>query len=273
LETRRKNEKGRIFLGEVINYEINDEGYGTIRLKRPEKQNAISLHMAEQLQEKLVEAREANLKFLILTGVENRMFSAGGDLNDLHGELSTSEAFARLKPMMDVLQMVLHFPVPVIALLNGNALGGGCELALACDIRIASPNAKFGLPELNLGIIPGAGGTQRLSRIIGQGRALDMILTGEMIDAETALQIGLVKEIIHKNQWKESIETIAENIIAKGPVAVQLAKMSVLKGNDLSMEAALLIEKLAQTISFATEDRKEGTKAFLEKRKPNFANK
>src|SRR5690606_4769373 len=142
-------------------------------------------------------------------------------------------------PMQKVYSLIENSQKVTIAAVNGFALGGGCELALACDLRVATPNAKFGLPELNLGIIPGAGGTQRLARIIGEGRALEMILTGEIIDAETALQIGLVMEVIEKEKWKSAIKTIAEKIINKGPIAVRLAKISVLKGANVNLETGL----------------------------------
>lgn len=265
METRRKNEKGRIFLGEVINYEINDEGYGTIRLNRPEKQNAISLHMAEQLQEKLVEAREANLKFLILTGVENRMFSAGGDLNDLHGELSTGEAFARLKPMMDVLQMVLHFPVPVIALLNGNALGGGCELATACDIRIAKANTKFGFIQSTIGILPGWGGGTILYKKVQPDFALDWIARGAILDACELEEKGWIHHVIDDKDWDDAI--YLENYIAKSEEQMRLLKKQFTINIAADELSRLMVEEVKSAASlWESEAHKQAIEKFSKKK-------
>ncbi|TFI46133.1 enoyl-CoA hydratase/isomerase family protein, partial [Diaphorobacter sp. DS2] len=154
----------------------------------------------------------------------------------------------------------------------GYALGGGCELALACDIRIAAKGAKFGLPELNLGIIPGAGGTQRLSRVVGKGRALDMILTGKIINGEEAERIGLATYLAADDELETKAEEVASQILKKGPVAIKLAKLAVHKGFDVDLETAMLIEKLSQAVAFGTEDKREGTAAFLEKRTAEFTN-
>ncbi|MER1989554.1 MAG: enoyl-CoA hydratase-related protein, partial [Solibacillus isronensis] len=161
----------------------------------------------------------------------------------------------------------------VIAAVNGYALGGGCELALACDIRIASNTAKFGLPELNLGIIPGGGGTQRLSRIIGKGRALDMILTGAIINADRAEHIGLVSKVVPSELLLEETMDYTKSIVSKGPLALKLVKAVVHQGFDLNLEAALKLEKLTQAIVFESEDKLEGTTAFLEKRESHFVGK
>ncbi|WP_408010391.1 enoyl-CoA hydratase/isomerase family protein [Pseudalkalibacillus sp. A8] len=175
--------------------------------------------------------------------------------------------------MQQVYDFIEAYKKPTIAMINGFALGGGCELAMACDIRVASTKAKLGLPELNLSIIPGAGGTQRLTRLVGKGKALELILTGKIIPGEEAKNIGLVSEVVEPERLKQKTVEIAEQIIAKGPLAVMLAKLSVNVGAETDMKTALIIEKLSQAILFSSEDKQEGTRAFLEKRKPAFQGK
>jgi enoyl-CoA hydratase/carnithine racemase len=159
---------------------------------------------------------------------------------------------------------------PTIAAVNGYALGGGCELAMACDIRIASENARFGLPEVTLGILPGAGGTQRLSRLIGKGRAVEMILTGRMMGAEEALSAGLVSKVVPQEGLMDTVKETAGQVLSKGPLAVRLAKLAVQAGYETDQRTGLLIERLAQAILFTSEDKREGTSAFVEKRRPDF---
>ncbi|WP_343073137.1 enoyl-CoA hydratase/isomerase family protein [Salicibibacter cibarius] len=156
---------------------------------------------------------------------------------------------------------------------NGVAAGGGCELALACDIRVASAKAKIDLPELNLGIIPGAGGTQRLSRLVGKGKAVEMILCGELIDTDEAHRIGLVNDVSAPEELEDKGQEITTDISTKGPLAVRLAKMVVTRGADSNLESAQLLEKLAQAVAFKSNDKYEGTSAFLEKRKTDFQGK
>lgn len=242
-----------------------------VTINRPDQRNALNKETLEEIADLFHKTEGSKeCRVIVIQGAGDKSFAAGADINQLYERniLETLDS-----PMQKVYSLIENSQKVTIAAVNGFALGGGCELALACDLRVATPNAKFGLPELNLGIIPGAGGTQRLARIIGEGRALEMILTGEIIDAETALQIGLVMEVIEKEKWKSAIKTIAEKIINKGPIAVRLAKISVLKGANVNLETGLLIEKLAQTITFATEDKKEGIQAFLEKRTANFKQK
>jgi enoyl-CoA hydratase len=162
---------------------------------------------------------------------------------------------------------------PTVAAINGFALGGGCELAMACDIRIAAEHAKFGLPELNLAIIPGAGGTQRLARLVGKGRAVEMILTGRILTAQEAERIGLVTQVVSADELLAAAEKTAEQIASKGPLAVRLAKLVIQTGFETDLHSALVVERLAQTILFTTEDKVEGATAFLEKRKANFQGK
>jgi enoyl-CoA hydratase len=154
---------------------------------------------------------------------------------------------------------------------NGLALGGGCELAMACDVRIASANARFGLPEVTLAIIPGAGGTQRLSRLVGKGRAIEMILTGQIIDAEEAHRIGLVTQVSEDDEdLMDRVRATAATMLSRGPLAVRLAKLAVQTGFETDQKTGLVIERLAQAVLFDTEDKREGTTAFLEKREPRF---
>jgi len=163
-----------------------------------------------------------------------------------------------------------RYEKPTIAAVNGYALGGGCELAMACDLRIAQENAKFGLPELHLSILPGAGGIQRLARLVGKGRAIDMILTGTLIDAREAERIGLVSRVVSRGRLMEEVKSVAETILSKGPLAVRLAKMVVHAGFETDQRTGMILEKLAQSLLYTTEDMREGTAAFLEKRKPSF---
>jgi enoyl-CoA hydratase len=179
-----------------------------------------------------------------------------------------------LQPNMTAaFRKIEEYEKATIAAINGFALGGGLELALACDIRIASTNAKLGLPELNLAIIPGAGGTQRLSRLIGKGKAIDLILTGDILSATQAEKIGLISKTVLPEELMDEAKLTAAKILKKGPLAVRLAKTVIHQGADLDMGTALLLEKFAQTILMGSEDKLEGTQAFLEKRVPEFTGK
>lgn len=248
-----------------------ENGVFWLTINRPNDRNALNSETLGELVRAFEWIEENDeVRVVVIQGVGEKAFAAGADIRQLY-ERENLEA---LEPgIQKVFNVIEESSKVTIAAVNGYALGGGCELALACDIRIAAENAKFGLPELNLGIIPGGGGTQRLARIIGKGRALDMVLTGEIIDTETAKEYGLVKQVIKQDEWKEQIVSIAEKVIKKGPIAVRLAKLAIHQGFEQDMKTALLIEKLAQTIAFSTEDRKEGTKAFIEKRTARFANK
>lgn len=240
-----------------------------ITINRPEVRNALNMETVRELLHALREAEENNeVGCIVFTGKGEKAFAAGADI----GQLIEKTAIDALKPsgMQEVYDQVEACMKPTIAMINGFALGGGCELAMACDIRVASKNAKLGLPELNLSIIPGAGGTQRLSRIVGKGKALEMILLGKIIDAEEAWRIGLVSEVVELSELATKVEEIAEQILAKGPLAVKLAKITVNMGAETDMKTGLLLEKLAQAILLQSEDKKEGTTAFIEKRKPNF---
>ncbi|MED4474531.1 enoyl-CoA hydratase/isomerase family protein [Oceanobacillus caeni] len=247
------------------------QGIYFLTLNRIEARNALDAKMLAEIESALNEAEKSqDVKVIVVQGAGGKSFAAGADIKQLQARKPLE---ALVPGMQGLYQKIENCSKVTIAAVEGYALGGGCELALACDIRIATKNAKFGLPELNLGIIPGAGGTQRLARVIGKGRALDMILTGKMIDGEEAKRIGLVTYYVEREKLKEKIEEVSSQIMRKGPVAIQLAKCAVHKGYDLDMETALWIEKLSQSIAFGTEDKQEGTTAFIEKRQAEFQNK
>lgn len=251
---------------------ITMENLAYIIINRPEVHNALNKETLNEIVQalgELVNAKEIGC--VIFTGTGEKSFAAGADIN----QLTEASAYEALKPdgMQQVYDMIESYEKPTIAMINGYALGGGCELAMACDIRLASTNAKMGLPELNLSIIPSAGGTQRLARLVGKGKALEMILTGKMISAEAALRCNLVSEVVEPEQLKDKAESYASKILAKGPLAVKLAKLSVHMGVETDMKTGLLIEKLSQAILFNSDDKNEGTQAFLEKRRPEFQGK
>lgn len=242
-----------------------------LTLHRPEDRNALDQTMLSAIEEALDEAETNDaIKAIIIQGAGDKVFAAGADIK----QLNAREPLEALVPGMQGLYNKIENSKKVtIAAINGFALGGGCELALACDIRVATEKAKFGLPELNLGIIPGAGGTQRLSKIVGKGRALDMILTGKIIDGKEAERIGLVSYVTEVNDLPKTLDRIVENIRKKAPVALHLAKSAIHKGYDIDLDAALWIEKLSQSVAFGTDDKHEGTLAFIEKREADFKNK
>ena len=209
-------------------------------------------------------------RVLVITGAGDASFVAGADIGDLNRR-TVAEGLAAINSSLFV--EIERFPRPTIAAVNGYALGGGCELALACDIRIAADGAKFGLPELGLGIIPGAGGTQRLPRIVGLGRAKHLVLTGTIIDAAAALRIGLVSDVVPAAELTERVTVLARRILRQGPLAARLAKLALNASARVDLDSGLLIETLAQGIAFGSDDKREGTSAFLEKRKPLFTGK
>jgi enoyl-CoA hydratase/carnithine racemase len=242
---------------------------GTITINRPDARNALNTQVLGDLRQALAEFRhDGEVGVVVFTGAGERAFAAGADI----GELKERTALDALTSLMQgVYDEVESYEKPTIAAVNGFALGGGCELAMACDIRIASENARFGLPEVTLSIIPGAGGTQRLSRLVGKGKATEMILTGEIIDAEEAHRIGLVTQIEDENEGlMDKVRATAATILSKGPLAVRLAKLVIQTGFETDQKTGLVVERLAQAVLFNTEDKREGTSAFLEKREPRF---
>ncbi|GKV68835.1 crotonase [Sporosarcina sp. NCCP-2716] len=250
---------------------VNGQGVMRITLNRPEKRNALDADMLREIGEAVQLAeQDGEVRVIIFRGAGGRSFASGADIRQLHDR----EALAALAPGMQGLYSLIENSSKVtVAAVEGYALGGGCELALACDIRAATEQAVFGLPELNLGIIPGAGGTQRLSRIIGKGQALDMILTGRLINGKEAERIGLVTYLTDEDGLDETLGQISSAVLKKGPVAVQLAKAAVHKGFDIDSGTAQWIEKLSQAVAFGTDDKKEGTLAFIEKRAAEFNNR
>jgi len=250
---------------------VKSKGIMWLTLNRPENRNALDKETLKEIDYAFTDSEaDSDIRVIVIQGAGGKSFAAGADIKQLHERQALD---ALLPGMQGLYSKIESSGKVIIAAVNGFALGGGCELALACDLRIATKSAKFGLPELNLGIIPGAGGTQRLSRLIGKGRALDMILTGKIIDGEEAERIGLVTYITDEVNLNEEIEKVAAEIMKKGPIAVELAKFAVHKGLDVDMNTAMWIEKLSQAVAFGTEDKNEGTLAFLEKRNAVFRNK
>jgi len=228
--------------------------------------NALNPETVEELRETLRELQSnPDVLTIILTGSGEKSFVSGSDISFIRNR----HFLETLTPhMQNLYSEIEKNEKPVIAAINGFALGGGCELAMACDLRIASDNAKLGLPELNLGIIPGAGGTQRLVNLVGIGKAKELIYTGEIVEANEAKKIGLVNQVVSQKELINTAQEMAKKIVSKGPLALRLAKLAI--NSTQNMTEGLSIEALAQSILFATEDKVEGTSAFLEKRKPVF---
>jgi enoyl-CoA hydratase len=247
------------------------ESIATLTIDRPAVKNALDRETVEECLEALGElAARDEAGVVIIAGAGESSFVSGSDINDIRTR-TRDDGLAGIASAL--CSAVEHFPRPTIAAVNGYALGGGCELALACDLRVAADTAKFGQPELGLGIIPAAGGTQRLPRIVGMGWAKHMILTGEIIDAKQALAIGLVTMVTPAGQLQPRTRELAKRILRQGPLAARLAKLALNASSRVDLESGLLIETLAQAICYASEDKQEGTTAFLEKRKPRFSGK
>jgi enoyl-CoA hydratase len=241
----------------------------TITVNRPDKLNALNDRVIEELGQAIEAARaDANIGGVILTGA-GRAFVAGADISQLEKHTAIS-AKALAQRGQEVFRRFETSPKPTIAAVNGFALGGGCELAMSCHLRIASDAAKFGQPEVKLGLIPGYGGTQRLARLIGKGRALQLLMTGEMIDAQEAYRIGLVNRVVPADQLIATATTMLQTILANGPLAVAHCVETVNAGYDLTLDEALTLEATAFGLLAATGDKAEGTRAFLEKRAPSF---
>ncbi len=251
-----------------ISVEIDGQ-IATLTIDRPEVRNALDLETVNECHAALQElGRDGSVGVLIITGAGHQAFVSGADINDIRRR-TLEDGLAAINSSL--CSAVERFPRPTIAAVNGYAVGGGCELALACDIRVASETAKFGQPELNLGIIPAAGATQRLPRTIGLGRAKHMILTGEIIDAQRALEFGLVSVIAPPAELMARARDVANRILRLGPLAARLAKLSLNASARVDLDSGLLIETLAQAICFDSDDKQEGTTAFLEKRRPKFS--
>jgi len=244
-----------------------------VTVNRPEKLNALNLQAKSELKQVFENIKGAyDIDVVILTGSGEKAFVAGTDIAELT-MLNTESGKTFAEGGQGVFNIIENLGKPVIAAVNGYALGGGCELALACHIRIASENARFGQPEVNLGIIPGYGGTQRLARLVGKGRAMEMILTGDQVDAQEALRLGLVNKVVPLPELMKTAETVAQKIVTKGQVAVRLALKAVNMTQETNLTDGQALEASLFGVCCGSEDFKEGIKAFLEKRKPEFKNK
>jgi enoyl-CoA hydratase len=249
------------------------DGIATVVLNRPDKLNALNTETLKELYSCFIDMNnKQDIKAVILTGSGEKAFAAGADIKEISQlDVLAGKQFAEFG--QQVFNYIQQFSKPVIAAINGFALGGGCELALACHIRIASENSKFGQPEVNLGIIPGYGGTQRLAQLIGKGRAVELILTGDIIDSNEAYRIGLVNKIFPLNELLSRSAELANKIISKGGRAVSFALQALNFTDDEKIQSGLNMEAVLFALCCGTEDFKEGTNAFLEKRKPVFNNK
>jgi len=257
---------------ENVLYEKKD-AIAYVTLNRPKVLNALSQRTWEDLRAAFEDARDdAAVRGVILTGAGDKAFIAGADISEL-AHVTSVEAEKSSSYGQEVLNLVENLGKPVIAAINGYALGGGCETAMACTIRVAVENAKFGQPEVTLGLIPGGGGTQRLPRLVGKGRALQLILSGGMINAQEAYRIGLVNEVVPAAQLITRAEAILNQIFRNAPLGVKYSLEAVNKGLETSLAEGLSLEASLFGICAGTEDKEEGTTAFLEKRKPQFQGK
>jgi enoyl-CoA hydratase len=253
-------------------YEKKDN-IGVLTVNRPDKLNALSNELTEELQHLLDEIeKDVDLRVVVITGAGDKAFVAGADINELvERDALKGRDVSRFRQAL--FARIENLPVPVIAAVNGYALGGGLELALACNIRIASEKAKFGAPEVKLGIIPGDGGTQRLPRLVGLGRAMELVLTGDFIDAQEAHRIGLVNRVVSPDELMESVMTLAKKIASRPPLAVKYAKEAVNRSQEGDTTSGYALESYLHALACTTEDKTEGVAAFLEKRKGQFKGK
>jgi len=250
--------------------DVGDDGIALVTLNRPDKLNALNAAVVAELDALVRQvSQDPAVRGVIITGAGPKAFVAGADISELVAvdRNSGTEMGQRGSRVFRAIELL---PKPVIAAVNGFALGGGCELAMACHVRLAAPNARFGLPELKLGLIPGFGGTVRLPRLVGRGRALEMLLTGAMIDAEEAARIGLVNRVVPAESLLADARTMMLAMLAVGSAAVRLALQAVDGGLDRPMDEALALESTLFGEACASEDKGEGTRAFMEKRPPVF---
>ena len=248
------------------------ERVAIVTINRPKKLNALNIQTREEGARVLEELRnDESVRVVIFTGAGDKAFVAGADIAEFEGRTALTQRDVMLG--RSLFTAIDTFPKPVIAMVNGYCLGGGCELALACDIRIASETASFGQPEINLGIIPGGGGTQRLTRLIGEGKAMELILTGDIINAQTAYNLGLVNAVVPAADLEAKTLEMANRIAEKSPVALSLAKEAVKLASRSNLDEGLRREVDLFALCFSSEDKIEGVQAFLEKRKPIFKGK
>lgn len=250
----------------------NEDGIGILTMNRPKALNALNSETLSELSSLVDEiAADDSVKAVIITGAE-RSFVAGADIVEmLNFSAAEGRTFGQLGQATFL--KIEKMNKPVIAAINGFALGGGCELSMACDIRIASEKAKFGQPEVGLGIVPGFGGTQRLPRLVGKGKAKEIIFTGDIFDAQEALRIGLVQKVVAPEELMETAKAMAKRIMKNGPYAVRLCKDAINMGLDIDLASGQEYEATLFAVTCATDDKKEGMSAFVDKRKPSFSGK
>lgn len=254
---------------ENILFEVQD-GVGVLTFNRPKSLNALNPKTLEEVAEVIENAKkDRNIRVLLLTGAGEKAFVAGADITEFQ-KMNPLEALLFAERGQEIFFQLEQLAIPVIAVVNGFALGGGCEMAMSCDFIYASENAKFGQPEINLGIIPGFGGTQRLSRLVGRAKAKELCMTGEMIDARQAKELGLVAKVFPADQLLTESMKVAETLAVRGQVALRAIKQVVDRGYDVDLKSGCALEAQAFSVCFTSQDAREGVAAFLEKRKPNF---
>jgi enoyl-CoA hydratase len=247
--------------------ETNDR-IATLTINRPDKRNALNQATRDEIVRALDELQSSAVRVLLITGAGDKAFIAGADIGEFEGRTAlTQRDVMKQRRIFDAVE---EFPKPVIAMINGFCLGGGMELALACDLRIAAETAKLGQPEINLGIIPGGGGTQRLTRLVGEGKAMELILTGDLIDAAQAKSIGLLNHVVAPGQLQDTVLSLANRIADKSPVALRMAKEAVKSASRMNLREGLERETDLFCLTFTSEDKSEGVRAFFEKRKPDY---
>jgi enoyl-CoA hydratase len=239
-----------------------------LTINRPDKRNALNQPTRDEILQALDELQKTESRVLVITGAGDKAFIAGADIGEFEGRTALTQR--EVMKQRRIFDAVEEFPKPVIAMINGFCLGGGMEFAMACDIRIAADTAKLGQPEINLGIIPGGGGTQRLTRLVGEGKAMELILTGDLIDANEARALGLVNDVVPIAQLQQRVMTLASKIAEKSPVALRMAKESVKNASRMNLREGLERETDLFGLTFTSEDKAEGVRAFFEKRKPEF---
>lgn len=244
------------------------EEFALITLNRPEALNALSFQIVRDIGDAIDEAAASDARALLITGAGAKAFCAGADIKEFMGR-NVVEEFQATQNGQHTMAKLDHLPIPSVAILNGYALGGGLELATACTFRVATPNARLGVPEIKLGLIPGYGGTQRLPRLVGEARALEMVMTGRMVEAEEALQMGLVNRIIEGDALEGGIAFAREFSKYSLPV-LRYARDAVKRAGTVGLTEGLAIERDLNTLAFEGEDATEGATAFIEKREPNF---
>lgn len=250
-----------------------DGAVATITINRPKVLNALNTQTIDELRRAILDLkRDDGVRAVILTGAGEKSFIAGADINELATQTPTSGREHAIAGQ-HVFDLIEHLGKPVVAAINGYALGGGCELAMACSIRIAADTAKLGQPEINLGLIPGYAGTQRLARIVGRGRALELLLTGDQISAQEAYRLGLVNRVVPAADLMAEAKKLAATLASKAPIAVRYILEAVHKGLEMPFPQAQIFEATLFGLVASTEDMREGTKAFLEKRKADFKGK